>query len=150
MALTVEGLTHASSVIPVDSCSEAALGIETNAFVPLNCSALPYLPVAAQAAFVIVPVFPLPDASVTVVPDPSSNPYAATSPVVAAIEAGADAIPGTPIIAAIARRLSAKPDRRIFTPHKCAHRPTASLQDPKRARPQRRSDQATPGSQSRP
>jgi len=68
----------------VDSCSEAALGTLTRALVPLNCSALPYLPVAAQAAFVIVPVFPLPDASATVVPYPSSNAYAATSPLGAA------------------------------------------------------------------
>ena len=47
---------------------------------PLNCSALPYLPVVAQVVFETVPVLPLPDASVTVVPDPSSNPYAATRP----------------------------------------------------------------------
>ena len=52
----------------------------TSALVPLNCSALPYLPAVAQVAFVIVPLLPFPDASVTVVPDPSSNPYAATSP----------------------------------------------------------------------
>ncbi len=52
----------------------------TIALVPLNCSALPYLPAAAQVAFASVPVLPLPDASVTVVPDPSSNAYAATSP----------------------------------------------------------------------
>src|SRR5689334_17978321 len=80
MALTVEGLTHASSVIPVDSCSEAALGIVTSAFVPLNCNAPPYLPDVTRVAFVIVPVWPLPDASVTVVPEPSLNPYAATRP----------------------------------------------------------------------
>ena len=78
--MTVDGLTHASSVIPVVRCSEAASGIVTSAFVPLNCSALPNLPVVAQVAFAIVPLLPFPDASVTVVPDPSSNPYAATRP----------------------------------------------------------------------
>ena len=66
--------------MPVVRCSAAASGIVTSALVPLNCSALPYLPVVAQVAFAIVPVLPLPDASVTVVPDPSSNPYAATKP----------------------------------------------------------------------
>ena len=55
-------------------------GIVTSELVPLNCNALPYLPDVAQVAFVIVPLLPFPDASVTVVPDPSSNPYAATSP----------------------------------------------------------------------
>ena len=84
MALTVEGLTHASSVIPLERCSEAASGTVTSALVPLNCSALPYLPVAAQVAPVIVPVLPFPDASATVVPEPSSKPYAATRPVGAA------------------------------------------------------------------
>ena len=38
--------------------------------VPLNSSALPYLPDAVQVAFAIVPLLPLPDASATVVPDP--------------------------------------------------------------------------------
>src|SRR6202035_2397175 len=76
--------------------------IVTTALLPLNCSALPYLPVAAQVAPVIVPVWPFPDASVTVVPEPSSNPYAATSPVGADIEAGADTSSATPITAAIA------------------------------------------------
>src|SRR5215831_17837696 len=81
----------------------------TTALVPLNDSALPYLPAAAQVAFAIVPVWPLPDASVTVVPDPSSNPYAATSPVVADIEAGAPASAGTPIAAAIATAAQMRP-----------------------------------------
>ena len=59
-ALTVDGLTHASSVIPLDRCSDAASGIVTSALVPLNCSALPYLPAVAQVAFVIVPVVAVP------------------------------------------------------------------------------------------
>src|SRR5262249_32705282 len=48
--------------------------------VPLKLSAFPYLPVVAHVAFEIVPLLPLPEESVTVVPEPSSNPYAATSP----------------------------------------------------------------------
>src|SRR5215469_182981 len=69
---------------------------------PLNCSAFPYLPEAVHVAFVILPVLPFPEASVTVVPDPSSNPYAATSPVAAEVEAAADTISATPIATAIA------------------------------------------------
>ena len=82
--MTVDGSTHASSVIPVVRCSDAASGIVTSALVPLNFSAPPYLPVVAHVALVSVPVLPFPDASVTVVPDPSSNPYAATNPGAAA------------------------------------------------------------------
>src|SRR5207244_6291817 len=63
--------------------SEGLSLIATQALVPLNESALPLWP-AAHAAFAIVPLFPLPDASATVDPVPSSNEYAATSPVVAA------------------------------------------------------------------
>ena len=80
MAFTVEGLTHASKVIALERCSDALSGIVTSALVPLNCNALPYLPDAAHVAFAIVPLLPFPDASVTVDPDPSSNPYAATNP----------------------------------------------------------------------
>src|SRR5262249_45014756 len=109
LALTVEGLTHASSVIALDRCTEAAWGMVISALVPLNCNALPYLP-EAHVAFVIVPLLPLPDTSVTVVPDPSSNPNAATSPGVAAIEAGAATNSATPITAAIA---TAPPQRRV-------------------------------------
>ena len=46
----------------------------TRALLPLNCSALPYLPVAAQVVFETVPVLPFPEASVTVNPEPSLNP----------------------------------------------------------------------------
>ena len=67
MAVVVVGLTQASSVIPVVSCSEAAFGTVTTAFVPLNDSASPYLPVVTHVAPVIVPLLPLPDASVDVV-----------------------------------------------------------------------------------
>src|SRR6476619_7927731 len=77
--LTVDGLTHASSVIAVVKRSEAASGMLTRALVPLNDSAVPYFPAVVQVAFMIVPALPLPDESVTVVPVPASNEYAATS-----------------------------------------------------------------------
>ena len=70
---TVVGLTHASSVSPLESCSEAELGIVTSALVPLNDSASPYLPEGDHVAFEIVPLLVFPDRSVTVVPEPSSN-----------------------------------------------------------------------------
>src|SRR5450755_1250797 len=93
----IEGLTHASSVIPLERCNEAESGIVTSALVPLNRNAPPYLPDAqaeerrrhlpdvTQVALLIVPLLPFPDASATVDPDPSSNPYAATRPDGAAI-----------------------------------------------------------------
>ena len=75
----------------VDPCFESHRGTEvqsrrrpgskTIAFVPLNCNALAVLagrrPGRVRRSY---PVCPLPDASVTAVPDPSSNPYAATNP----------------------------------------------------------------------
>src|SRR6516162_9338278 len=50
----------------------------TKALVPLKVNAFPYLPEVVHVAPLIVPLFPLPDASFTTVPLPSSNPYAAT------------------------------------------------------------------------
>src|SRR2546427_391193 len=78
LLFTVDGFTHASKVIPVVSCKDAALLMVTCAPVPLNTSARPYLPEAVHVAPLIVPVFPLPEASATVVPVPSLNEYAAT------------------------------------------------------------------------
>ena len=78
------GSTHASNVIALDRCNEAESGTVTRELDPLKLSAPPYLPVATQVAFAIVPLLPFPDASATVDPDPSSNAYAATSPGVAA------------------------------------------------------------------
>src|SRR5260370_742754 len=52
----------------------------TRALVPLKTSALPYFPAVVQVAFAIVPVFPFPEESATVVPVPSLNEYAATNP----------------------------------------------------------------------
>ena len=72
------GLTQASSVMPVVNLSDGASGIVTMALLPLNTSAFPNLPVAVHVAFAIVPVLPLPEMSLTVVPEPSSNEYAAT------------------------------------------------------------------------
>src|SRR5262245_44386125 len=77
----VVGNTHASSVMPVVSCSEAAFGTVTCALVPLNTSALPNLP-AAQVVPLAVPLLFSPEPSRIAVPAPSSNPYAATRPVV--------------------------------------------------------------------
>src|SRR4051794_9588545 len=72
------GLTQASSVMPVVRCSDAESGIATKALVPLKFSAPPNLPVVVCVALVIVPVFALPDASATVVPDASLKLHAPT------------------------------------------------------------------------
>jgi hypothetical protein len=69
----VVGFTHASSVIPVVRSSDAASAIVTQSSSPSNASAPPARPVA-RVAPEIVPGLPLPDASVAVVPDASSNP----------------------------------------------------------------------------
>jgi hypothetical protein len=61
-------------------CKDVASLTVTRALVPLNTRAFPYLPEVVQVAFVIVPVFPFPDESDTVVPVPSLKAYAATSP----------------------------------------------------------------------
>ena len=76
------GYTHASSVILVVNCRDAAFGTVTTAFVPLKTSALPNCPAVVHVAPLIVPVLLFPEESVTVVPPPSANPYAATSPAV--------------------------------------------------------------------
>ena len=125
--MTVEGLTHASSVKPVERCRPAASGTVTSALLPLNRNALPCLPAAAQFAFTIVPVWPLPDASVTVVPDPSSNPYAATSPGVAAIEAGTGTSPAKPITAAAANAPQMRPVTVARSARNPTHFPTSAL-----------------------
>src|SRR6185295_551911 len=54
---------------------------------PLNDNADPYLPALDQVAPEIVPVLPLPEASLTVLPDPSSKAYAATRPEGALVDA---------------------------------------------------------------
>jgi hypothetical protein len=52
----------------------------TKAFVPLKLKASPYLPAVVQVAPLMIPLFPLPEASFTIVPLPSLNAYAATRP----------------------------------------------------------------------
>jgi hypothetical protein len=74
------GNTHASSVIPVVRSRDAESFTVTRAFVPLNSNALPNFPALVQVAVPTEPAFPFPDASATVAPPPSSNPYAATRP----------------------------------------------------------------------
>jgi hypothetical protein len=74
----IVGLTHASSVIALVRFSDELSGTVTELLVPLNVSADPLWPVV-RVAPVIVPVFARPETSVTVVPDASSNAYAATS-----------------------------------------------------------------------
>src|SRR5256885_2377025 len=77
---TMVGLTQASSVSPfVRSRLLASLTV-TQLELPLKESALPYLPALDQAVLAVVPPLALPEASATVVPAPSSNPYAATRP----------------------------------------------------------------------
>ena len=61
---------------------------------PLNCNASPYLPDVDHVAPEIVPLLSFPEASVTVVPDPSSNAYAATRPEDVAAASPAAAPPG--------------------------------------------------------
>src|SRR6516162_3642376 len=62
------------------NCSDAALLMVTKALLPLKDKALPYLPEVVHVAPLMVPLFPLPDISLTTVPLPSLNPYAATKP----------------------------------------------------------------------
>jgi hypothetical protein len=45
----------------------------------LNTSALPNRPDVVHVVLVSVPLLPRPEASFTALPEPSSNPYAATS-----------------------------------------------------------------------
>src|SRR5262245_52083642 len=59
-------------------CNEALSATVTQLLVPLNDRARPYFPAKAQLAPLRVPVNPPPELSAVDVPDPSSNPYAAT------------------------------------------------------------------------
>jgi hypothetical protein len=68
---TVVGYTHASRVIALVNCSDGALLTVTKALLPLKLKALPYLPEVVQVAPLMVPLFPLPDTSLTTVPLPS-------------------------------------------------------------------------------
>src|SRR5262249_17914951 len=79
LPVTTAGFTHASSDIPLDSCNDVEFGMSMRELVPLKFSPFPYFPAEVQVAFTSLPVWPFPDASAVVVPDPSSKPYAATS-----------------------------------------------------------------------
>src|SRR5262249_49121967 len=61
-------------------------GMSTRALVPLKDRAPPYLPAVVQVAPLMVPLFPEPELSVTVVPLPSLKPRARTRPLGAALE----------------------------------------------------------------
>src|SRR5579863_9388004 len=77
------GSTQASSVIPVVRSNDVELFTVTNELAPSKDNADPYLPEDVQVAVPMVPLFPLPDRSSNVVPEPSSNEYAATRPGIA-------------------------------------------------------------------
>ena len=78
------GLTQASSVIAAGQVQRGRVGDRDPGARAVEAERLAVLPAVAQVAFATVPVVPFPDASATVVPDPSSNAYAATNPDVAA------------------------------------------------------------------
>ena len=81
------GYTQASRVIPLVRSSEFESEMLTKSLAPSNFNAFPNFPLVTQAGpFFRVPLFELPDASLRVVPVPSSKPYAATSPGIAAKE----------------------------------------------------------------
>jgi hypothetical protein len=63
------GFTHASSVMPLLRSSEPESGIVTEALDPSNDSAGPNLPEAFHVVPEVLPLFPVPDASVTAVPE---------------------------------------------------------------------------------
>ena len=67
--------------MPVVRSSDAASATVTQSLTPSNDSAPPERPAAVRVAPRSCPVLPEPDASATVGPDASSNPYAATRPV---------------------------------------------------------------------
>jgi len=68
------GYTQASRVIPLVRSKEFESFTVTQLLLPpLKLRALPNLPWLVQDAPVIVPVLPCPDASVTIVPLPSSK-----------------------------------------------------------------------------
>src|SRR5689334_21839746 len=76
-----DGFTHASSVMPVESESDALLAMLTMALTPSNESAppKPVWPVT-RVAPTIVPLFALPDESLATLPDASLNDIASTGP----------------------------------------------------------------------
>jgi hypothetical protein len=72
------GYTHASNVTADVTSNDAESSTRTRALVPLKDNAEPNFPDVVHDAPCSAPPFPFPDASVTVLPEPSSNAYAAT------------------------------------------------------------------------
>ena len=79
--MAADGFTHASNVMAEVRCSDAESATLTRALVPLNDNAPANFPLVVHVAFATVPPFPDPELSPAVVPTPSLNEYAATSPV---------------------------------------------------------------------
>ena len=77
------GRIQADNVIPVVRSRLAASGTSTRSSSPSNDSAPPFLPAAVHVAPFRVPLFPVPERSVTADPEPSLKLYAATRPVMA-------------------------------------------------------------------
>ena len=75
-----DGRTHASTVIPDERSSEAESGIVTQSLTPSKLNADANRPDELHVAPDTVPLFPRPEESATVAPEPALNPYAATSP----------------------------------------------------------------------
>ena len=74
LLVTVEGFTQASRVIAALSCREEELGMFTRELVPLNDKAPLNLPAVVHSVVpTIEPVLLLPEASVTLVPEPWSK-----------------------------------------------------------------------------
>ncbi len=69
--------THASRVIAEVRWRDVASGTVTTEFPPLKLRALPNLP-RTHAVLASVPVFPFPDESVAVVPEPALKEKATT------------------------------------------------------------------------
>src|SRR6185312_10361343 len=67
--------------MPVVRSSVFASLTVTQLVAPSKVAALPYFPAVVQVVPLVVPLLPLPDRSVTLVPVPSLKPYDATSPV---------------------------------------------------------------------
>ena len=70
----VDGLTHASSVIPVVRSSEGESLTLTRSSIPSNDSARPKRPAVVRVAPAIVPALPAGELSATLVPLASSKP----------------------------------------------------------------------------
>src|SRR6266536_3718340 len=77
----VVGKTHASQLMLPLVLSESGPPRSTNVELPLNDSALPYLPAVVQSAFCTLPLMPFGPESEATLPRPSFSEYAAIRPV---------------------------------------------------------------------